>query len=109
MNFKKDILLIDLETTGLDSSKHQIIQVAVVLLDGKTLKEKKALDVFVRPRHWSRRDLESMLVNKITWEQVKNAPSLKEAIKSLEAEFEPKKVIIAYYGGPVDMDFLRAA
>ena len=35
MNFKKDLLLIDLETTGLDAGKHEIIQIAAILLDKK--------------------------------------------------------------------------
>ena len=40
MNFYKDILLIDLETTGLDAGRHEIVQIAAVLLDKKTLKER---------------------------------------------------------------------
>ena len=42
MNFERDILLIDTEFTGFDIDKHEIIQLAAVLLDKKTLKEKRA-------------------------------------------------------------------
>lgn len=109
MDFKKDILLVDLETTGLDFQKHEIIQLAAVLLDRKTLKEKKALSVYVRPRAWKKRNLESMKINKIAWEQVKDAADIKEVLEDFEKEFNPEKVIFAHYGGPVDPDFLRAA
>jgi DNA polymerase III epsilon subunit-like protein len=49
-----------------------------------------------------------MKVNKIAFETIKNAPSLKAVLKKFEQKFSPKKVIFAYYGGPVDPDFLRA-
>jgi DNA polymerase-3 subunit epsilon len=109
MDFKKDILLIDLEMTGLDPAKQEIIQLGAILLDAKTLKEKKAFDTFVKPSKWKNRDHESMAVNKITWDQVKDAPSLKEVLKEFHQIFSPKKVVLAYYGGPIDMDFLRLA
>src|SRR4051812_14401979 len=37
--FNKDILLLDIESTGTDVTKHEIIQLAAILLDKKTLKE----------------------------------------------------------------------
>ena len=108
MNFKKDILLIDLETTGLDASRHEIIQLAAVLLDKKTLAEKEAFCTYVKPTAWQRRDPESMKVNGIAFAQVKTAPSLKKVIADFESTFG-SDLVLAYYGGPVDMDFLRAA
>lgn len=109
MNFKHDLLLVDLETTGLDVTKHEIIQIGAVLLDKKTLKEKKALASFVRPAKWKNRDRESMEVNGIKWEQVKKAPGLKTFLNQINKSFNPKSVILSYYGGPLDMDFLRVA
>ncbi len=108
MNFNKDILLIDLEMTGLDSSKHEIIQLAAVLLDKKTLKEKEIFNTFIRPSKWANRDPESMKVNKIVLDSVKDAPSLKKVIGDFDQLFG-HNVVLAYYGGPADMDFLRAA
>jgi len=109
MDFKKDILLIDLEFTGIEPGRHEIIQLAAVLLDKKTLKEKKAFDSYIKPKKWKHRDPESMKVNNISFDQVKDAPSLAEVIADFEKLFDPKKVILSYYGGPLDMDFLRAA
>ncbi len=109
MNFKKDILLIDLETTGLDSTKHEIIQLGAVLLDKKTLKEKKVFNTYVKPSKWKNRDPESMEINKISFDQVKDAPGLKEVLKEFHELFPPSTVVLSYYGGPLDMDFLRFA
>ncbi len=109
MDFKKDLLLIDLETTGLDASKHEIIQIAALLLDKKTLKEKGVFSSYIRPSRWKNRDLESMKVNGIKWDQVKDAQGLQKVLYQFDELFHPKSVILSYYGGPVDMDFLRIA
>ena len=108
-DFKKDLLLVDLETTGLDAQKHEIIQIAAILLDRKTLKEKEAFSSYIKPAKWKKRDLESMKINGITWENLKSAPSLKEVLAQFSKLFKPSDVVLSYYGGPLDMDFLRAA
>ena len=109
MNFKKDLLLVDLEMTGLDVKRHEIIQLAAVLLDKQTLKEKRSLSFYIKPKYWERRDLESMAVNKITLGQLKKGLSLKAALTKFSKFFNPSQVVISFYGGPMDMDFLRAA
>lgn len=108
MNFKKDILLIDLEFSGFDLTKHEVLQIAGVLLDKKTLKEKKVFSSFVKPTKWKTRDLESMAVNKITWDMVKDAPSLSEVIKEFNEVFG-YNVILAAYVGYNDKRFLMEA
>lgn len=108
-NFKKDLLLIDLEATGLDAARHEIIQIAAILLDKKTLKEKEVFSSYVKPSKWAGRDLESMKVNGIALAQLKGAPDLKKVLGSFNKLFNPKTVILSYYGGLLDMDFLRAA
>ena len=109
MDFKKDLLLVDLETTGLDSLRHEIIQLSAVLLDKKTLKEKSFFNAYIRPANWAARDLKSMAVNKIKKDWLDKAPPLKTVLKAFDGKFSAQKVILSYYGGPVDMDFLRAA
>ena len=109
MDFKKDLLLIDLEATGLDAARHEIIQIAAILLDKKTLKEKEVFSSYIKPSKWANRDKESMAINKITFSQVASAPSIKEVLRQFNKLFNPKSVILSYYGGPLDMDFLRAA
>lgn len=109
MNFYKDILLVDLEMTGLDVARHEIIQIAAVLLDKETLKEKKSFVSFARPKAWQRRDKVSMEVNKISWESLKDAPDLKQVLQDFAKAFALKKTVLSYYGGPLDIDFLKAA
>ncbi|QQS22543.1 hypothetical protein IPM19_02830 [bacterium] len=80
--FNKDILIIDVEATGVDFNKHELLELAGVLLDKKTLNEKKRFESFVKPTKWKNRDPEAMAVNKMTWDMVKGAPSLKTVLKS---------------------------
>lgn len=109
MNFKRDILLIDTEFSGFDvPKKHDLLQIAAVLLDRKTLKEKKSFNTFIKPSKWKSRDMESMAVNKITWEMVKNAPNLKQAINKFNRAF-PHDVIQAFYVGYNDKRILMDA
>lgn len=108
MNFKNDLLLVDLEMTGLDPEKQEIIQLSAVLLDKKTLAEKSYFNSYIKPQKWQNRDLQSMEVNKIKYEWLKNAPGLKQVLQSFSKKYKPSSVTLAYYGGPLDMDFLRA-
>ena len=107
MDFKKDILLIDTEFSGFDLEKHEILQIAAVLLDKKTLKEKKHFDSFVHPTpsRWKARDKASMEVNRITMGQLKGAPTLKSVIKKFDRVFG-HNVIQAFYVGFNDKRFL---
>lgn len=106
--FKYDLLLIDIETTGLDVKKHEIIQLAAVLLDRKTLKEKKSFNSYIKPEKWRSRDPVAMAVNKIDYRQIKDSPSLSNVIKKFSKTF-PSKVTLANYGGILDIVFLSAA
>lgn len=108
MNFKRDILLIDTEFSGFDIQKHDLLQIAAVLLDSKTLKEKKSFNAYIKPRHWKTRDRASMAVNGITWEMVKDAEPLPEVIKKFTKHF-PHDVIQAFYVGYNDKRWLLEA
>ena len=107
--FSKDILLIDVEASGLDLEKHELIQLAAVLLDKKTLKEKATFNSFIRPTKWKNRQPEAMAVNKITLDMVQDAPVVGKVIKEFKTMFAPEQVILANYGGVLDITFLRQA
>lgn len=106
--FNRDLLVLDIESTGTDVTKHEIIQLAAILLDKKTLKEKKSFNMFVKPKHWNRRSAEAMRVNNISWDQVKDAPDLKTVLKKFNRTFG-KNLIPVTYGGNLDIIFLPAA
>jgi DNA polymerase-3 subunit epsilon len=106
--FKKDLLVLDIEATGLEADKHEIIQLAAILLDKKTLKEKKRFDSFIKPSNWKNRSREAMAVNQISWEQLKNAPDIKTVLKKFQKTFGTE-FSIAPYGTIMDTWFLRVA
>lgn len=109
MDFKKDLLIIDTELTGLDADRHEIIQLAAVLLDRKTLKEKAFFNTYVKPLKWKNRDPEAMKVNGLVLGQLSSAPSLGTAIRRFAKKFNPEKVMLAAYVGWVDKRFLLSA
>lgn len=109
MNFKKDILLIDTELTGLNADRHEIVQLAAVLLDRKNLKEKDYFNSYVRPKRWRVRDPEAMKVNGLKLETLQNAPSLIEVIRAFSKRFDGRKVLLAAYVGWIDKRFLLKA
>jgi DNA polymerase III epsilon subunit-like protein len=106
--FNKDLLVFDIEATGVDVTKHEIIQLAAILLDKKTLKEKKSFTTFVKPKNWKKRDPEAMAINGISWEQLKDAPDMKTVLKKFGKTFG-SDAIPSNYGGNLDIIFLPAA
>ncbi len=106
--FNRDILLIDEENSGLDSQRHEIIQLAAVLLDKKTLKEKKHFNSYIRPKRWYNHDPLSSEVHHITWDQLKSAPGLKTVLQKFNRSFG-NKAVLTYYGGINDISFLHQA
>ncbi len=108
MDFRKDILLIDCEFSGFDINKHDLLQLAAVLLDKKTLKEKKVFSSYIRPSHWKHRDRESMAVNKISFNMVRAAPKLQKVIRLFDKTFG-RNVILSSYVGFNDKRFLMDA
>ena len=72
------------------------------------MKEKEVFSSFVKAGAWHRRNKESMAINKIAFGQVKGAPDIKTVLYQFNKLFNPKNVILSYYGGPLDMDFTGA-
>jgi DNA polymerase III alpha subunit (gram-positive type) len=106
--FNKDLLLLDIEATGIDVTKHEVIQLAAVLLDKKTLREKKSFNMFIKPKRWANRSAKAMAVCNISWDQLEDAPSMKKVLREFNKTFG-KNVIPATYGGNLDIIFLPAA
>ncbi len=104
--FNKDILILDIEATGVDFNKHELIEIGALLLDKKTLREKKSFESFIKPKRWADREPEAMAVNKISWDELKKALSLKTVLRQFEATFGTN-VIIAPYGTILDTAMLR--
>jgi oligoribonuclease len=65
-------IFLDLETTGLDSKKHRIIEIAfkVVKLSTQTVLEEYDKVIKHPSQVWEQRDLESIKINGFSWERV---------------------------------------
>lgn len=93
---------IDTETTGLDSSVDEILQVSIVNAGGVTIYNK-----YFKPRtHTEWKEAES--VNHITPEMVKDCPTIDKAADEISIILCNAKKIIGY-NAPFDLAFLRAA
>lgn len=97
MIFPKDLLVVDLEATGLDWDLHEILQIGAVILDRKTLKEKKHFEIKIKPLKWSRRDPEALKRCALTYEDVKFGTTLKTALTEF-VRFAGKNTILCQYG-----------
>ncbi len=95
-------IAIDTETTGLDSSVDELLQVSVVDEHGETL-----YNCYFKPRNcteWA--DAEK--VNHITPEMVRNCPDISVGAAAISRILASAERIIGY-NTPFDLDFLRAA
>ncbi|HYF05180.1 MAG TPA: exonuclease domain-containing protein [Patescibacteria group bacterium] len=107
--FKNDILLVDLEMSGLNPRRHEILQLAGVLLDKKTLKEKKHFNVYITPKAWRKADPKSLEITGISLNTLKSqGKPLAEALDDFVKHFG-KKVTIANWVGTLDKAFMEAA
>lgn len=108
INFRKrNILFVDLETTGLDPEVHEIVEIGCVLVDGKSLDIISEYSVKVKPLHPEIASPEAIKVSGYSAELWKKSKNLEFALKEL-AKFAPGAMIA---GWKVDFDwwFLRHA
>jgi len=80
------LLFIDTETTGLDSDKNDIIQVAGIIEINKEVKEE--FNFNVQPKNWDTIEESALKVNKITLEEMKLFPTLDDTHSKLIKVFE---------------------
>ena len=99
-----DIVIFDLETTGLSPSAHEIIQIAGVRMRAGRILEEESFSTFVRPR--SRIPSFITHITGISHEQVQKAPPAEEALVSF-SRFVGDAMLIAHNGQRFDMPFIR--
>jgi DNA polymerase III epsilon subunit family exonuclease len=113
-NFVK-IIAFDLETTGLDVSKDEIIEIGAILFSvkesrGRMVPEK--LDEFqslVKASKPISSESEASKVNKITDEMLLNAPSCTEVLQKFKTFCESSNCLVAHNADAFDKRFLSAA
>ncbi|MCL2102298.1 MAG: 3'-5' exonuclease [Fibromonadales bacterium] len=111
-NFVK-IITFDLETTGLDVGKDEIIEIGAILFSvkesrGRMVPEK--LDEFQTFAKASRPiPPEASRINKITDEMLTNAPSCAEALQKFKIFCDKSNCLVAHNAEAFDKRFLSAA
>jgi DNA polymerase III epsilon subunit-like protein len=86
MNFAKDILLIDFETTDVDLEKAKPLQLGAVLLDKNTLEEKGSFSSYIK-QDLDGANPEALKVSGITEKHLESAPDQGEVIKNFFSQF----------------------
>lgn len=104
---KPNLAFIDVETTGLDPSKHEIIDIGVVLVDSETRLVLSSANFKTTPERIDDADPIALKVNGYTKEDWADAISLKDALTRV-AEITRGAYLMAY-NVSFDYSFLQAA
>ncbi len=104
MEFAKDILLIDFETTNILPEKAKPVQLAAVLLDKDDLTEKDSFSSFIK-QDLSDATSQALKVNGITPEKLLSAPSQNEVINQFIKKFG-SNVLLASWVQYIDRGML---
>ena len=99
-----NVVIFDLETTGLSPYSEEIIQIAAVRMRGGQILHDEAYDTFVNPG----RRISSFITNYtgISNAHVQNAPTPKDALAAFAA-YVGDAMLIAHNGQRFDMPFIR--
>tara|TARA_R110001583_G_scaffold32035_1_gene109549 strand:+ start:1203 stop:1922 length:720 start_codon:yes stop_codon:yes gene_type:complete len=99
-----DFVSLDIETTGMNAQKDDIVSIGLVPFDHQRIYLAKA-------KHWvvsSRRlTSESVVVHRITHTEVAEAPSLDSVLPELIASLQGKQIVVHYRY--MEREFLRTA
>jgi len=76
----RPLAFIDLETTGLDPARHEILEIGVIRVDACTLTELDSTDIRVHPTRLADADPEALRRNGYSPRRWENAASLPEAL-----------------------------
>ncbi len=101
-----NVVVFDLETTGLSPSDDEIIQIAAVRIERGTIRSMDRFFSFVKPN----RSIESFITSLtgITNDHVKTAPDALLAFKQFSV-FCSDSLLIAHNGHAFDVPFIRSA
>jgi DNA polymerase III epsilon subunit-like protein len=81
--FFKDILVVDLETTGSNPLIHEVVEMGAVLLDKDTLRQVRSIQSLVRPESLDRSEPLAMKIHGLLPDQLLQAPSASQVVSHL--------------------------
>lgn len=105
--FDRPLVVTDVETTGLDVRRHEIIEIGAVMLDPVTLDLGATLDLKIKPEHPETAQVEAFAINGYTPEAWQEAIALHEAMTRY-AEFTAGAVF-ASWNITFDWQFIEEA
>ena len=103
----RPLAITDVELTGLDVARHEIIDVGLVLVQPQTLEVLDTFETKAKPLHLETADPESLKINGYNEEEWREAPHIEYALagylnRTVNAIFVSDNVL-------VDLGFIRAA
>jgi len=105
--FARDLLVLDVETTGPDSQLHEVVEVGAVLLNRSTLQPLKRFQSLVRPERFHNADPRSLRIHGLSAEKLANAPRPDEVVGRFVEELGLEYIFCAWNVG-FDTQFLRS-
>ncbi|MEK7194999.1 MAG: 3'-5' exonuclease [Patescibacteria group bacterium] len=105
--FKRPLAITDVETTGLDVRRHEIIEIGLVLVDQETFEIKDTLDIKVIPTHLETADPKSFLISGFRPDHWPEAIPLKDAMTQYSAKTEG--AVFASWNITFDWQFIEEA
>lgn len=107
--FPKDVLVVDFETTGFDLDEDEPVQIGLLLLDRRTLAEKKSFVSWIKPKQPVHEGIAGFVWSNIGGddiEEIKNALSLSTVAEQV-SEFLPENYILCAWNATFDFIFWR--
>lgn len=104
------IVIVDLETTGVDETVADIIEIGTVVVDGTSFAQLDTRACYVQPEHWEMRDPEAMAINKISAKTLMSqGVSLQWALEHAFHDISWDNTLLAAWGIDFETRFLREA
>lgn len=99
---------LDLETSGLEAARDQILSVGMVPIRGGAIHWGDHFYSLVRPAEWQKLDGEAIRVHHILPEELTDAPPLPAIVLEIEARLAGGAAIVLHHAS-FDLSFLRRA
>jgi len=86
---KRHLVFIDIETTGLDRDKHEIIEIGCIIVNGENFEIVEEYSAKIKPDHIETADSKALKINGYSqdkWKDAKNAKDVLQKISEMAEE-----------------------
>lgn len=96
MDFRdRDLVFVDLETTGLNPEIHEIIEIGCVVVSGRTFEVVQKYERKIIPENFTTADKDALQISGYTKEKWKNAVDIKTSLSEF-AEIAPDAMLVGW-------------